>query len=304
MFFHATDNSLILAWLARKYNKKVKIWVKMDANLEAARGLVFLFSKPKTIKHAIRQFLFKELFKSVDLLSTESRITYEIISNSEVEFCKNICVIPNGIELSNLNETFLKEKVMICVGRLGSKQKNIAVLLKALETVDLKDWKIYLIGSTVTEDYDFESAVHEFYNTCPEKKDSVIITGNISDKEILNEYYRKSSVFIMPSEQEGFPLSAIEASCFGNYLLLSDFSSARDFIQNSDCGYILPQSKENEQNKDVMTEKLAERIQTIVDGKIDVVSNAENRAEYFREKFSIENIVNDQALKKWIDKAE
>ena len=301
MFFHATDNSLILAWLVKRYNKNARIWLKMDANIAAAKGLDYLFSRQRNLKHTIKQFLFKRLFKSVDLLSTESQTIYEIILNSEVKFCKNICVIPNGIEIAKLNETFSKEKVMICVGRLGSKQKNIAVLIKALEFVDLKDWKIYLIGSRATKDYDFERAVHEFYNTCPEKKDSVIIPGNISNKEKLNEYYRKSSVFIMPSEQESFCIAAIEAGMTGNYLLLSDFSSARDFVPNGEYGYILPESKENEQNKEVMTEKLAERIQAIVDGKVDVVSNAENRAEYFREKFSIENIVNDQALKQWVE---
>ena len=76
MFFHATDNSLILAWLARKYNKNAKIWVKMDANIAAARGLAFLFSKQRNLKHTIKQFLFKRLFKSVDLLSTESQANY------------------------------------------------------------------------------------------------------------------------------------------------------------------------------------------------------------------------------------
>ncbi|MBR1714950.1 MAG: glycosyltransferase [Treponema sp.] len=301
MFFHATDNSLVLAWLASRYNKNAKIWIKMDANIAAAKGLAFLFSRQRSVKHTIRQFLFKRLFKSVDLLSTESQSTYEIISNTAIKFCKNICVIPNGIKLSKLNATFSKEKVMICVGRLGSKQKNIAVLLKALETVNLKDWKIYLIGSTQIENFDFESAVQEFYKFHPEKKSCVIITGNISDKEKLNEYYRKSSVFIMPSEQESFCIAAIEAGMTGNYLLLSDFSSARDFVPNGEYGYILPESKENEQNKEVMTEKLAERIYAIVDGKIDVVSNAENRAEYFREKFSIENIVNCQTLKRWME---
>ncbi|MBR1536292.1 MAG: glycosyltransferase [Treponema sp.] len=301
MFFHATDNSLILAWFAKRNNKNVKIWLKMDANMAAAKGLAFLFSKPKSAKHAIRQFIFKQLFKSVDLLTTESQSTYEIISDTKINFCKNISLIPNGIEISELNETFSKEKIMICVGRLGSKQKNMSVLISALESVDLKEWKIYLIGSTATEDYDFERAIHDFYKEYPEKKACVIITGNISDKEKLNEYYRKSSVFIMPSEQESFCIAAIEAGMTGNYLLLSDFSSARDFIPSCDCGYILPESKENEQNKEVMTEKLAERIQAIVDGKIDVVSNAENRAEYFREKFSIENIVNCQTLKRWME---
>ena len=49
-----------------------------------------------------------------------------------------------------------KENIMVCVGRIGCYQKNTEMLLNALRKVDLKDWKIYMLGP-ITSSFDSSS---------------------------------------------------------------------------------------------------------------------------------------------------
>ena len=64
---------------------------------------------------------------------------------------------------------------MITVGRLGTYQKNTEMLLNALDLMELRDWKVYLIGS-ISEDLDFFEG---FFYEKPVKKESVFCGSNL-----------------------------------------------------------------------------------------------------------------------------
>lgn len=60
-----------------------------------------------------------------------------------------------------------KENIMVCVGRIGCYQKNTEMLLNALRKVDLKDWKIYMLGPitssfNLNEDDNFQKTIDTF----------------------------------------------------------------------------------------------------------------------------------------------
>ena len=100
--------------------------------------------------------------------------------------------MPNGFDEETLKTLSIvekdfghKENIMITVGRLGTYQKNTEMLLNALDLMELRDWKVYLIGS-ISEDLDF--FLKDFFMRNPSKKESVFFVGPIYDKKSLWEF--------------------------------------------------------------------------------------------------------------------
>ena len=174
-------------------------------------------------------------------------------------------IVRNGFDEEMLSTLNLKENIyqkkenaILTVGRLGTYVKNTEMLLRALKQIDLKDWKFYFVGPIET---DFKPCISDFFNRYPEKRSSVIFVGAIYDKRELWEYYNRAKVFVLPSRSECYALVLNEALRFRNYLILTDVGAASDVIQEGKYGSLI------EQDDDKM---LAQRIQDIIDGKIDI----------------------------------
>ena len=131
-----------------------------------------------------------------------------------------------------------KENVIITCGRLGSYQKNTEMLLKALVNVDLKDWKVYLIGpmtgdfSLATENRNFREYVKAFFEKYPHIKEKVIFTGAIFDAHVLFEYFRKAKIFVLTSRYEGFGNVLAHARWNSDYIISTDVGGACDMTDN------------------------------------------------------------------------
>lgn len=131
-----------------------------------------------------------------------------------------------------------KENVIITCGRLGSYQKNTEMLLKALANVDLKDWKVYLIGpmtgdfSLATENRNFREYVKAFFEKYPHIKEKVIFTGAIFDTHVLFEYFRKAKIFVLTSRYEGFGNVLAHARWNSDYIISTDVGGACDMTDN------------------------------------------------------------------------
>ncbi len=124
-----------------------------------------------------------------------------------------------------------KENIMVCVGRIGCYQKNTEMLLDALEKVDLKDWKIYMIGP-ITKSFDlndsgdFQETIDAFLRRNPQYKDKLIFTGVIYDQRKIFDYYNRSKVLLMTSRHEAFGNVYSEAAAFGCYIISTDVGGA------------------------------------------------------------------------------
>jgi alpha-maltose-1-phosphate synthase len=80
-----------------------------------------------------------------------------------------------------------------------------------------------------------------------------VIFKGILKGEKLNEEYRRASVFILPSIEEGLALVQGEAMSFGVPLLITTNTGGADFIKQGVNGYIVPP-----QNSHALYEKLQE----------------------------------------------
>lgn len=124
-----------------------------------------------------------------------------------------------------------KENIMVCVGRIGCYQKNTEMLLNALRKVDLKDWKIYMLGPITSsfdlkEGDDFQKVIDQFFEECPQYNDKLIFTGMIYDAKTVFEYYNRAKVLLATARHEGFANVYSQAAALGCYVISTDVGGA------------------------------------------------------------------------------
>lgn len=158
-----------------------------------------------------------------------------------------------------------KENIMVCVGRIGNYQKNTEMLLEALHKVDLKDWKIYMIGPitssfNLNDGGNFQKRIDDFFDECPQHRDKLIFTGMIYDQKTLFEYYNRAKILLMTSRHEGFANVFSQAAAMGCFIVSTDVGGADVCSNYWAFGEKLPQ-----ENSDA----LAEVIEKITSGDYD-----------------------------------
>lgn len=159
-----------------------------------------------------------------------------------------------------------KENIMVCVGRIGCYQKNTEMLLNALRKVDLKDWKIYMLGPITSsfdlkEGDDFQKVIDQFFEECPQYNDKLIFTGMIYDAKTVFEYYNRAKVLLATARHEGFANVYSQAAALGCYVISTDVGGAD--VCSNDWKYGI---KLNQNDSVGLTNVLAD----LVCGKLEV----------------------------------
>lgn len=262
MQFHFSNNTLILGNIFKMLNKRGKLYIKCD-------GIYWLDEiLAKQIPGTFKYDCYQRLLKSLDCLSIELLSGYQKLLNNT--YCNILLkhkavLMPNGFDEELINQFVIKEKkfgekenIIITVARIGDENKNTKMFLEALMHVDLKDWKVYLIGPILS---DFEKDIDSFFLKNPHKQCNVIFLGAVYDKKKLWEYYNMSKVFVLTSYNEGFPLVLSEAKRFMNYIVTTNIDAATDFVTGSEVGCII-------EKNDIMG--LATVLTNIVEGKVHI----------------------------------
>ena len=113
------------------------------------------------------------------------------------------------------------------------KLKNNEMLLKAIELIDLKDWKVYFVGPI---EPCFMKSLEKFSDNNPNLTSKVFFIGNVSDKSSLYEWYARSKVFCLTSNSEGFPLVFPEALYYGNYIKSTNIGADKEITNDGMLG--------------------------------------------------------------------
>lgn len=294
MLFHITKCSYWNAFFYKKFNPNGKIFIKADFNLGVyekeiektqmkPKNLREFFRKRREIKEYAKR---KKLVSMANLISYETEEAYKKMKDSYagVSTKGKTILLPNGYDDLFIEKNFeiksydKKENIFLTVGRLGTPEKNTEFLLKVLEKVELKDWKFIFIGSIEDE---FQKKIIDFFEKFPHKKNQVVFTGMIKEKNILYDYYNRSKVFILPSKWESFGIVMVEALAFNNYVLTSNTCAAKDITINEEIGEIFSIINENE---------LIEKMSKIIDGKIDL-QKKECLINDYKDKFKYSSII-------------
>ena len=218
--------------------------------------LGYLLSKLTNIPYIItvqrleqsKSFLRKLVYKNAKICIGASNKIKEYFQQIE---CKNIEVIPNGIDVKrfqNLNRgenrkkmDFNNEFVIITVARL-EKVKGLKYLIKALDILKNKsgeNYKLLIIGEGSERD--------NLKNLTKKLKleNSIKFLGQISNQDIPN-YLSASDCFVLPSISEGFGIVILEAMAANVPIVATRVGGILDIIENEKTG-ILTEPKNSEE---------------------------------------------------------
>ena len=283
MLFHLSLANSFLIRIYKFFNQKGKVYIKLDVN------------KKTTLKNIQNNFLKRKLFcefKYIDLISCETEENF-ILFKENGYYGKNIkekiTYVSNGFDEDYLIENKIqvkkykeKENLIITVGRLGTPEKNTELLLNTIKNINLKNWKVLLIGSYTEE---LKKMYDKFIEQNQDKKDKVVLVGNINNRHLLYEYYNKAKVFILTSRWESFGIVLVEALRFGNYIITSNVGGAKDVTNSGSIGVIT--DIENER-------QLQSEIKKVIENKVELEKKYENSIKLSNEKFLWENIVKNK----------
>lgn len=130
--------------------------------------------------------------------------------------------IPNGINRLpfSSNTNFLKKigviknKYILSVGRI-TPEKGFDTLIQAYSLANKNGYKLVIAGGV-----EFENGYMEQLKLLSKGQD-VIFTGYVYGEE-LSQLYSNASLFVLASNNEGFPLVLLEAMYYGLDVIVSD----------------------------------------------------------------------------------
>ncbi|MFA7653965.1 MAG: glycosyltransferase family 4 protein [Candidatus Magasanikbacteria bacterium] len=166
---------------------------------------------------------------------TVSRGLYHYCLN---QYHKITTYIPNGVPVWNgaKNEGRLEQwklvpdQYLLTVCRV-IKGKGIHYLISAWKTLRAQNPKLTNNLKLVIVGEGDENYLNELY-ALANGDESIVFTG-VEQGENLNALFANSKLFIHPSENEGLPLSVLEAMSFGKAVMVSDIPAHQEIIRDS-----------------------------------------------------------------------
>ena len=214
-----------IVWLASKVKGFHYIaHIHLDVPPTGRAGFMLKVYKPLLLKRVLRAASFVTVFTKEQKL--------EVNSKYGVDLAK-IKVIPNGVEeifYYNKPRKLHKKPRLLFVGRLEI-QKNLPLLLNALDGISEQ------FETTIVGEGSLSSDLKKMAKTL--KLKNVKFVGRKDDKKLLS-YYKRSDIFVLPSEREGMPLALLEAMAMGLPIVATNVTGSRDVVKNGKNGYLVP----------------------------------------------------------------
>lgn len=140
---------------------------------------------------------------------------------------KKSVFIPNGVQKAQKPEDFCylkkhqleSEKYILSVGRI-TPEKGFHTLIEAFKQQKMPGYKLVIAGGVVAES-GYMKQLQQLSEGLP-----VVFTGYVFGEE-LAQLYANAGLFVLASENEGFPLVLLEAMSYSRNLLVSDIPATR-----------------------------------------------------------------------------
>ena len=229
-------------WKLAKYCKQLKPDIIVYSKLDMGVGGFEHFCGNKSFMW-LRNYTEKFKSRYVDLFTVETKSYHDALSKTSI-FRNRLGYLPNGVSTLDVYvsaiDSIQKENIVITVGRLGEYVKNNELLLDAIKLLPdhiVKKWKFMFIGPSTEA---FIQIVKNFKERYSEKADSIIMTGNITDRTQLYTYCRRAKIICMTSRTESTCLATLEGMYFGAYPIITNYSDfALDTTNRGNCGRIV-----------------------------------------------------------------
>jgi glycosyltransferase involved in cell wall biosynthesis len=185
----------------------------------------------------------KWMLKSVDKIIALSSKQADILENLGAN-SSTLCIIPHGIDLSQINLTIDTKKfenlyrvndksVILFVGGLIPR-KGINYLIAAMKYVKL-DSVLLIVGGELQGHPGVKGALEQQVKKL--ELENVLLLGRVS-KEDLERAYAIADVFVLPSISEGLPLTLLEAMAYKKCVIATNIAGNADVIQNGKNGIL------------------------------------------------------------------
>jgi glycosyltransferase involved in cell wall biosynthesis len=216
-------------WISTSYEEDRKERVK---RLSGLQRLFDDFSVP-AMRIIEKDILNQASF--VWALSSYSKVQFEKIwGKLKCGSKKNLVICPQPIE--RVVGAFREEQdsnMIISVGRFSDPRKNITMLLNVFEKLyqKKKSLRLHLVGQRPTEE-----ELKQFLNF---SSFSYVTFHGPVEYDKLVALYRKASVKLITSHQEGFGIAGLETLSYGVPIVSTDCGGVRDFVINGHTGYLV-----------------------------------------------------------------
>ena len=195
--------------------------------------------------------------------------------------------IQNGVDIpSHVSPDIIKSKYglngddyVLYLGRIVP-EKGVHYLLEAFKNIDTDKKLVIAGGSSHTDEY------YEKIAGMAKQDSRVVMTGFVQG-QLLEELFSNCSLYILPSDIEGMPISLLEAMSYGKKCLVSDIKENVEVIK--DMGVSFRKSDVGD-----LTQKLDEILNA---GNFDL--DSENLIEYIKKNFSWDEVV-DKTLEIYV----
>lgn len=196
----------------------------------------------------IKQLMVRLLFPSASRVATVSKgVADDLVKNFKVSL-SHICIIPNPIDIKKIKKLSSEElhhpwfdnqvPVIVSAGRLN-RQKGFPLLLKAFARLQKEIPLRLIILGEGEERPTLESLISKL-----QLNPWVQLPGFIKNPY---PYIKNSSIYVMTSLYEGFPVAMLEAMACGIPIVSTDCPSGPDeIITDGFNGLLVPVSNESE----------------------------------------------------------
>jgi len=144
------------------------------------------------------------------------------------KYTQKVAYIPNGIAKPKRDEKAIKrfkeryslddKFIVLYVGRMFERQKNVSTLIKAFKKIQDKSLLLLLVGEG--------PSLSDYIELAKDDK-RILFTGGLDDS-MLNSAYWLSDIFVLPSFWEGFSITLLEAASHSLPMLLSKKAYPKD----------------------------------------------------------------------------
>jgi glycosyltransferase involved in cell wall biosynthesis/SAM-dependent methyltransferase len=246
--------------------------------LHAPLYVINKYKKAKFIEYKINNFFEKLTITKSDTIISPTKNLINVI-NPEFKL-KKYTIIPNMIEIMDLQRKETICKKILFVGRL-EQRKNPLVVIKAIPYVVEKfpDVKFVFVGK---EDRNYKKEIEKIVEKYSLQK--YVEFHPWLEREKLKELYKEVSLILIPSLSESFGYTLIEALSCGVPVVCSKIDVFKELVSDKSVLFADPYNEK----------EWAECIIKLLTENEYAKSLAENARAEIKEKYSVEVVVEKQ----------
>lgn len=178
-----------------------------------------------------------QLFRSADRVIVLGRVWEEYVVGELMVPRSKVSVVPNGtpqlgqLEGAAPRDNAANDRVSVVFSGRLSVEKGVRDLLAASDQLHAEgiNFELKLLGDC--RDASLLGEAHSRSYTS--------LTGWLEHREVV-EHLIRSDVFVLPSHDEGLPMSMIEAMSLSLPLVVTDVGSISDVVSNGNEGFLIP----------------------------------------------------------------